>query len=115
MTPAEARAIAAKAIAAGLITVKPQRPVEPSAVVKHRDRTTDKVLACYGATVRAVAKERGVDVEAVAGRSAQYAAAGARHECWRRLVAGGQAVASVAATWGVSYRAVKVAVNKGKA
>jgi len=115
VTPAECRAIAARAIASGAITAGAAQPVCVRSVEKHPDTATaGRVLKAYGAEVRAVAKAHGVSVEAVAGRSAQYAAAAARHECWRRLVAGGSAVVELAATWGVSYRAVKVAVNGGR-
>jgi len=69
VTPAECRAIAARAIASGAIKVVPARTVDVRAVVKHDDRSAERVLARYGKTVRAVAKEHGLDVAAVAGRS----------------------------------------------
>ena len=113
MTPAEARAIAARALASGAIKVVPSRPVDVRAVVKHPDASAARVLARYGAEVRAVAKAHGLPVDAVAGRSAHYAAMRARRECWRRLVAGGSSVAGVAETWGVAYKTVKDGVNAG--
>lgn len=112
MTPMEARAIAAKALATGAIRAVPARPVDPRTVVKHADTTAERVLERYGATVRAVAKAHGLPVAAVAGRSAQYAAMNARRECWRKLVAGGSSPARVAEAWGVAYKTVKDGVGQ---
>lgn len=113
MTPAECRAIAARAIASGAIKVVPARPVDVRAVVKHADPSAKRVLARYGKVVRAVAKEHGLDVAAVAGRSAEYKAMEARRACWRRLVASGSSVSRLAEAWGVAYKTVAVGVNAG--
>lgn len=55
-----------------------------------------------------MAKEHGLDVAAVAGRSAEYKAMSARRACWRRLVASGSSVAQLAEAWGVAYKTVAV-------